>query len=339
MAEPSRAPRAAVPLPTPTVPDLLRGWVDPAAWLANPSLKILSLVLALATWLYVQAGESTDERLAVPLAWVLPTDLVNTEPLPSLAYVTVRGTRAAVNKFRSEPLEMVIDLSTYEPGPHTVELDPVPLDGLPQTIERLSTAPQTVEVSLEPAVERNVEVSPIQVGDPATGHAVISLMPEPRYVKVRGPRSVLASLKEVPTNPIDVTELAEDVTVDVALDLPPGVAPTEPVEVHTRITVSSRTEKRTVPGVPVYVWGATGWRVEPGELAVTVEGPAGRVAALQRPELAAFVYLPASPSGDRYEVSFVAGDGFEPRIAVLEMSGSGIVPVGTEPSTVVVTRE
>lgn len=315
---------------------VVRAWVDPSGWAANPWLRLLSLLLAVATWLYVQAGEITEQRLQVGVEWVLPTELVSVEPLPPLVYVTVRGTRASVNKSLREPPKLVVDVSGFAAGAHTIELDPVPLDDLPQSLERLSTAPPTVEFALERMAEKSLEVAPVVVGDPASGHAVGSVVPAPRFVKVRGPRTVINGLRSLATRPIDVTELAEDVTVDAPLDLPSGVVTTEPVEVQARIIVSARTEKRTIEGIPVYVWGVPGWSVEPGEIAVEVEGPAGRVAELERAELAAFVYLPPTLGSDQYEVTFGPREG--PRIAVLEMSGSGVVPVGTDPPTVVASK-
>ena len=81
---------------------------------------------------------------------------------------------------------------------------------------------------------------------------------EPAVVQVRGPRSAMSSLREVPTRPIDISGLDEDVAVDAALDLPRSVEPADSQIVQARITVVSETEQRRIEDVPVYVRGAEG---------------------------------------------------------------------------------
>ena len=188
------------------------GWLRAllVAWLSNPWAKLLSVALATAAWLYVQGEEVREERVKAQIAWTLPPNLVATEPLPTTASITVRGTRAAVNKAHQAAVRLVVDASSYAEGGHTVDLDGIVADGLPSTVQRLGLSPSSVQFTLDREAVHSVRIDVVLVGNPAPGYVVAAAESEPNVVEVRGPRDAVSSLRAVPTRPIDVSGLTED---------------------------------------------------------------------------------------------------------------------------------
>ncbi|MEQ1568138.1 MAG: CdaR family protein [Myxococcota bacterium] len=310
----------------------------PPRWRVNLWPRLLSLVLAVFTWLYVQSERVEEERVNAQIAWTLPEGLVATEPLPTTAFLTVRGTRGAVNLAHDAVIRLVVDGSAFGVGPHTAELGEIPAEGLPNSVERLSTAPSTVQFTLEPVTERSVRIEAVVVGEPGAGFAIEGVTIDPGVVHVRGPRSAMSSLREVPTRPIDVSSLSESSVRDAPLDLPRSVELVDNTPIQARITVVSKSEQRRVEDVPVFVWNDRDeqWAVRPDRVSVLLEGPASRVHELGAARIAAFVYLP-DPVPDRPEVEVWFGPTEGPRIEVLHPS-NGVTAVSTNPPSVVVTR-
>jgi YbbR domain-containing protein len=305
-------------------------------WPSNPWIRLLSLVLAICTWLYVQGEQIEEERVNAQIAWTLPEGLVSSDPLPTTAFLTVRGTRSAVNRAHNAMIRLVVDGSTLGEGEHSVELATIPPEGLPLSVERLAITPDTVQFVLEPVTERSVQIVPVLVGDPAQGYALGPVVTDPQVVQVRGPRSATSSLREVSTRPIDVSGLTEDTVREAPLDLPRSVERVGDQKVEARISVVSETEQRQVDDVPVYVWGLEGWKVDPPRVSVVLEGPTAKVRDIGARQIAAFVYLPNPPDRDRYEVWFGPTDGI--RVEVLHPGAAGVSASSTTPPSVVVTR-
>ncbi|MEZ4241681.1 MAG: CdaR family protein [Myxococcota bacterium] len=309
------------------------------ASVANPWTKIMSLLLALATWLYVQGEDGRVERVQAQIAWNRPDDLVATEALPVSAMITVRGTRSAVNKAHQIPMRLVVDITTLDKGEHEVDLTSIPVEGLPPSVERLAITPSTVRFELEKVATHSVRVDPILVGEPAEGYAVARALTDPQVVEVRGPTGAVASLRQVPTRPIDVSKIDRTVERTVDLDLPRGVELSGAPVIRATVEVVSRNDQRRMDAVPVYVKASQeGWRVSPDRIAVVLEGPTDELRAVQPGQLAAYVHLPdqAERGGQTLELSFGRGPG--PRVEVL-VGDTSVRAVAIEPATVTATHD
>jgi YbbR domain-containing protein len=309
------------------------------AAVANPWTKLLSLLLALAAWLYVQGEDGRVERVQAQIAWIRSDDLVATEALPVSALVTVRGTRAAVNRAHQTPMRLVVDIAMLGKGEHEIDLTSIPVEGLPPSVERLAVTPSTVRFELEKVATHSVRVDPILVGEPDEGYAISRVVTEPQVVEVRGPSGAVTSLREVPTRPIDVSGLSQTVERTVELDLPRGVELSGAPVIRASVLVVSKTDKRRMEAVPVYVKASQdGWRVSPDRIAVVLEGPTDELRAVQPGQLAAHVHLPdrAEPGGQVLEVPFGRGPG--PRVEVL-VGETAVRAVAIEPAIVTATHD
>ncbi|MEQ1504107.1 MAG: CdaR family protein [Myxococcota bacterium] len=308
-----------------------------ASLVANPWAKLLSIAIALSTWLYVQGEEVREDRVKAQIAWMLPSDLVATEALPTTAYVTVRGTRSAVNKAHQSPVRLVIDAQELAKGDHEVDLGGVLPEGLPPSVVRLTTSPSVVQFTLDRVATRSVRIEPVLVGEPASGYTVVEVDTDPAVLEVRGPREAVSSLREVPTRPIDVSGLEEDAEREVVLDLPRGVEPSSSAPITATLKVESRTEQRRIEAVPVFVWGpgaaSEAWRLTPDRVAVVLEGPTDTLGDLRSDQVAAFVHLPEAP--DRAQVEAWYGPKSGVRVEVLQPGGPAVQVLSIDPPSVI----
>src|SRR5690606_27082567 len=108
-----------------------------------------------------------------------------------------------------------------------------------------------------------VRVEPRTVGDPAAGWQVVSVDVRPQVVSIRGPRAVVTTVSEVATMPVDVSEFSQDAEQRVDLDLPRNVELVTDEPIRVTIDVEPRLVTREYAAVPVTLWNAGGWAVEP----------------------------------------------------------------------------
>lgn len=310
-------------------PGALRSWV-----LSNPWTKLASLLLAAAIWLYVQGEEIHEAKVKARISFVLPPDLLATEPLPMQATLTVRGTRAATRRAQDADVQVPVDLSGLGVGEHGLDLGSFPAQGLPQATEVLAVQPASIRFVLDEVAVRKVRVDPVLVGEPAEGFEIGEVVLEPSVVELSGPRGAMASLREVSTQPIDVSGLRSDVVREVALELPRNVV-SDALPPLARIPVVSRRGRRELVEIPVDVRGRPDWRVEPAVVSLVLEGPAPTLAGIDPEDVSALVHLPDGPDRGRYEVRL--GDAEGARLQIVQ-PGEGVSVVSMSPEVLTVVR-
>lgn len=304
----------------------------------HPGTKALSLVLAVAAWLWVQSQEVAEATLRVTLVYRLPDHLVNVSPLPTSAALQVRGPRAAVRRAQRDRPQLRVDLSGEGAGPLDVHLDAYELEGVPAALERGLFRPDTLAIRLDERVERNVAVGAVWVGEPARGHAIQAIAVVPDVVRLSGPRAVLDGVESVSTQPIDVSGWDASHELPARLDLPRGVRTAIPWSGMASIEVVSLLSTRTVPKVPVRLWNHdTLFVTEEGsrEVTITLRGPTRALRDLRTDRLVAWVELPdPAPDAVRVEARFEAAT--PPRWTLSVPLSADLELVGEVPTLAVV---
>ncbi len=215
--------------------------------------KLTSLFLAVIIWGFVVTDRMFFWDFSIPLQAVnLPSGKVPANPLPSELRLRFRGRGqnlllAAVSPSLREAV-VQLDLSRVQ---RTAFFDMN--DYLENHPDRLKlprdfdlefigvVAPETVWVSMEASLERELEVKPNLEIRPAPGYIVVGHpLVEPPRVKVSGPRSLVRSLGVLET-PYRLVENAETF---LNLKLPVLVSPAEllrldPSEVTVKVDVQS----------------------------------------------------------------------------------------------------
>ncbi|NLO55752.1 MAG: hypothetical protein GX108_01660, partial [Thermovirga sp.] len=113
--------------------------------------------------------------------------------------------------------------------------------------------------------------------EPGHDFQVEAVVVDPPELTIQGPFESIERIDQVILAPIDVTGLASDVSEILTAPDPADDAQIVDVpSVRVRIHLAPRTERRLFAKIPVRLTGRSiypGWRVEPSEVNVILEGP------------------------------------------------------------------
>src|SRR5439155_24317731 len=172
---------------------------------------------------------------------------------------------------------------------------------------------------------KTVPVRPRVGGAPATGYQVNQVTVTPAAITLRGTPSALASVVDVPTDPLNIGGLTANQTFTVKPILPSGVrlAPGEPSTVGVTVAIGPAQASRTfLVGVACRnVPSGSSCLPQLGQISLTVGGPAPAIAALKAAQITPFV-----------DASGLAPASYQPAPSVT--LPSGISPVGFAPPEV-----
>lgn len=177
----------------------------------NLGLKITSLLLATGLWLAIASSPISEVALNVPIVFRnMPNDLeIASENIPAVQ-VRVRGPERAVRRLQAADVRSEVDLTGITAGERTFDLTRAV--GVPHGLEISQVVPSEVHLMFEPRVTRSVPVKPRITGALAPGYR-LAIEINPPTVEVTGPKNQVESLESAITDPIDVTGVADRLTV------------------------------------------------------------------------------------------------------------------------------
>jgi YbbR domain-containing protein len=183
---------------------------------------ILSFILSVAIWISaVSESDPTEERLysrPVPLEIIgQDSSMVLSSKTPETVSLTLRAPRSVwislVNQ--SNPVRAFLDLTNLDAGPHT---EPIKIQVALRPVEVVSYIPATVDLVLEPLVNRMVPIRLIVKGEPAIGFQADSPVLNKKEALVSGPESQVKQVAEILTE-INISQAREN--IDILLPLTP----------------------------------------------------------------------------------------------------------------------
>jgi YbbR domain-containing protein len=231
-------------------------------------------MVAIALFTVVHGSEAGQRSLYVPVVAMLPpesTGNILVGELPDKVKVTLSGSRSVVNSIHD--IDAVqIDL-THAPRSYT--FDPS-LFGVPAGID-VQTAPATLTLDWEPRQEAKLPVR-LQVSgspDPSlemVGKPAVS----PGRIMVKGPRSSIEAMSELPTDLLPLGTLGAGthrVRVPL-LSLPQGVSVVGAAEVTAEITLELKREQRKIRHLTVAALGIAGSaQIRPPHVDIVLAAP------------------------------------------------------------------
>ena len=189
---------------------------------ANWELKLVSLLAAMLLWGFVVGGEKADMVLPVPIEFLgIQPGLELTAESPDTVNVQVRGLRGQLNRLKGDSLRAQVLLAGIHPGETSVRILPEHVRA-PGGIQVVRITPSRVRVMLDAVESATARVMPRLTGNPPPGFILKDVTVSPREVQVRGPQSEVRQVKQVETEPIDVSNLRGPVKRSVGLISPGG---------------------------------------------------------------------------------------------------------------------
>ncbi len=222
-----------------------------ASRLANirPGVFLLALAIAGLLWGIAQGRGDVERAFDVPVELQqLSEALVVTDQSVDRVNVRIMGSRAALRNVEIDEINYPIDVSGGKPGiaVYDVELSRIEL---PRGARFVAHSPSRVQVRFEKRARKAVPVRADLQGEPASGFRVVGLSIEPPEVLLAGARSQVTRLREVVTEPINITGIRETEQRQVRLFLGGGsvwMEENEPVKITVRVEANLEPEPEPV---------------------------------------------------------------------------------------------
>jgi len=166
------------------------------------------------------------------------------------------------------------DSDSIEPGSYLfpVEEKRIPMD---RGIKILSINPSYLSVQLEKKVSKTFKITVPYIGTPATGHIALDAATEPASVKLTGAASLIQSIKELKTKPIDLTNARENFKKEIPLDLenPSIISSSDPI-IIVSVPIQQQLVSKTIENIPIQIWNSTlKVTIEPSKITINIKGP------------------------------------------------------------------
>lgn len=225
------------------------------ALLNNIQLKLLALVLAVASWYAIRDTISHEVIISdIPVEIRITEGWAVLQQSSDAARVTFRGSRDNIRLLDNKQLKISMDLRTNSvAGSFDVPLSLNNIKGA-QGVWPVRIEPEIVKISTDRESEKTVPVKSRVIGKPFAGE-VEKTVCEPALVLLRGPARQLAQTEWVYTEPLDVDGRIESFVKRCRV-LPPSNTWTpviEPSEVQVRVQITIKQDTLELANVPVEV--------------------------------------------------------------------------------------
>jgi YbbR domain-containing protein len=189
----------------------------------NLPLKILSIILAVFLWFFItrgQGGEIMEISLGVPVELHnLPPEMEVMRGPVERVDVRMSGPRRVVSKVSQMGIYVPLDLNGAAEGETTFELFSSDIK-VPERVTVTRVSPSSVTVLLERTVKKSVGIVVPVEGTPMKGFKAQDPVVIPESMEIRGPRSLLAGVKNLKTAPVSVQGAMEDIKGETSVILP-----------------------------------------------------------------------------------------------------------------------
>lgn len=211
----------------------------------NNSLRLLSLLLAFALWLYVSNEQNPlrEKILTIDLEQTgLEQDMVITEGMPDSVKVKVQGNRSQLANLIPSDFWAVVNIPTGKTGDITLPVQVSTPTGLRVT----QVTPEMVSLYIDTITEKQVSVAVSLRGTPGQGFTALAPFYQPNTVVARGPSGVLDGIKQA-TALVDIQDAVKDVEQNVQVSVGNSGISLSPASVKVVVPIVEMVPSKTVP--------------------------------------------------------------------------------------------
>lgn len=184
----------------------------------NIWLKLSSFVFAIILWFFVILSGRTEISMEAPVSFVdLPAGLEIMDS-PKTVNVVIEGQERLLRSLRQNEISAKINLSNTRSGKVFVTITKDDII-IPKMLTINSIDPETISLKIESQLVKSVPVKPAVVGLPQKGFAIVEISVLPATVELEGPKSAVAKINSIKTEPIDINGINADLTYKANLNL------------------------------------------------------------------------------------------------------------------------
>jgi uncharacterized protein (TIGR00159 family) len=212
----------------------------PSALTANLVPKGIAFALVLVLWGFIAGQQRTEMWLTVPFEYRnIPTNMEIAGELVNKVEVGIRGPRGVISGVSQDQVRAHIDLSQGLRGLNYVRITTDNIR-IPVGTEVTKINPSSMRIRLEDVKTRSVQVKAQFIGKLPQPLRLETVWVEPHFVVLQGPESRLTKVREVLTEPIDLSSITENTKISVGVDVNfPQIrlAPNQPSHVAVEIKI------------------------------------------------------------------------------------------------------
>ncbi len=259
--------------------------------------KLFCLIIGGGLWFYVQFARVSENTFNIPLEYVKkPSNLYIKAGAPRFIKIVVRG-RDEFLKFSTTGIKAEVNLHKAKSGEASY---PVVFDTrqLPERVEIFSK-PKTISVELERGRSRKFTIKPILTGSPDAAYKILRVTTIPTQLELSGPETVMTTLQNLETEPLDLDGTKTTFSKRVPLRLPEDVWANETRFVTVKVELLAKTvmEEEKFEDIPIRLQnldGALDALLSEKTVTVLLQGEGAAIRRLTPNDVYAFVDLQAT---------------------------------------------
>ena len=259
--------------------------------LHNFGYKLAAFVLASLLWYTVQGEEILEINRRVVVTLVVPDNLMIKGSTTRFKDATLRGPRVLLGDFPRRDLEAQVRIIPGQIGQRRYRVDREHIVGGWDQRLTLTVHEPYVLVTVDDRESKSVPVRAVIQGVAAEGSMIERATPEPASVIVTGLKTEISRIKEVLTDPIDITGISSSKNVDVNISRSGLVdALIEPMRVVVKISIGEQKINRRYPMIPIEIsGGSSSSTIRPLHTEIIIQGTPGVLENVKTSDLRAFV--------------------------------------------------
>lgn len=203
-------------------------------------MKISAVMIALVLWFFVTSSGQSELSLDVPVEFRnMPKGFEMVSSSARTVAVTVRGQERLMKNIRPSDMRVTIDLERAKKGEAAF---PIAKDDIkiPYSMKVVTVQPASLKVRLDETAKNTVPIQLVITGQPEQGYSVSSVSLDPKSILIYGLKNEVKRVREVKTEPLDISGLDRDLAEEVALDLSGTNLKVDRDKVQVRITVARK---------------------------------------------------------------------------------------------------
>lgn len=206
--------------------------------LENIWLIVFALLTSLSLWFFVTYKGQSETVVEASIEFKnIPRGLEILKQNIKKVNLNIRGHERLIKNLGPSELRVIVDLTNAKQGEITHYFDKE-MVAIPKTIKVLRIEPNFVKISVDESISKVLPVKALVVGSPDKGYAVQSIKVQPPSVTVEGSKTEVSKIRLIRTEPIEITGIDSDLTVNAKLNASGRNIRIEPPEVNVIISIS-----------------------------------------------------------------------------------------------------
>ena len=258
-------------------------------------LRLLSVFIALLLWFFVNSESNiTSARIPVSVdVRDLPENRLILWQLKKQVEVEVRGPSFLVNRLVAAPPTVRLKVPDSIENKFTAQITRNDLD-IEAPLQVLSIEPSTISFSVEKKISKELPVRVPLIGQVQPDMQLESIVTSPAAITLTGPESEVKDLTLIQTIPVDLRDVKESYSDEVALRLPGKLVESNHPVVTVKVTIAPMTARKVFEDVPIEIRqsGETVISLSPHIVKVTIASTQSKIQTIRESEIIPYVKIP-----------------------------------------------